>query len=56
MYSSYTYQIIARQRMDEAVQQARRAEQRRRLKTRPGWHFPKVHFPSRSRVATAHPA
>ena len=46
MYSSYIYQIIARQRMDEAVQQARWAEQRRQLKTRPGWHFPKVRFPA----------
>jgi len=42
--------------MDEAARNARTASQRRQLKTRPGWHFPKVRFPSRPRIATASPA
>ena len=56
MYSSYSYQIIARQKMDEAAKQARTAHQRRQFKTAARWHFPKVSFPSRPRVATARPA
>ena len=42
MNGSYANQIIARQRMDETARNARTASQRRQLKTRPGWHFPKV--------------
>jgi hypothetical protein len=56
MYASYSYQIIARQRMDEAARQARTAHQRRQIKTPARWHFPKVTFPTRPRVATARPA
>lgn len=56
MYSSYSYQIIARQRMDEAARKARAASERREFKTRTGRHFPKVRFPSRFRFVTARPA
>ena len=56
MYSSYSYQIVAKQRMDEAARKARTASQRREYKTRAGRHFPKVRFPSRLRVATVRPA
>jgi hypothetical protein len=56
MYGSYCNQIIARQRMDEAAKKARTASQRHQIKTAARWHFPKVSFPSRPRVAMARPA
>lgn len=56
MYNEYVAEIIARQRVDEAARQARTAHQRRQIKTRAGWHFPKVSFPDRRHVATVCPA
>ena len=56
MNSSYAYETIARQRMDETARIARTAHQRPRPRVRPGWRFPKVTFPTRPRVATAKPA
>ena len=55
MNTSYAFETIARQRLDETARLARSAHQRRRPRVRPGWHFPKVTFPSRPRVATARP-
>ena len=55
MNTSYGYETIARQRMDETARQARTAHQRRELKARAGWHFPKVTFPSRRAVFTPRP-
>ena len=45
MYSSYSYQIIARQRMDEAARNARTASQRRQLKTRARLALPQGPLP-----------
>ena len=56
MNNSYYYQTIARQRMDETVREARNAHQRRQIKTRVGWHFPKVSFPARPQMASVRPA
>lgn len=56
MNTSYYYETIARQRMDETARQARHAHQRREIKTRAGWHFPKVGFPGRPHVAPVRPA
>ena len=55
MNTSYGYETIARQRMDETARQARTAHQRCELKARAGWHFPKVTFPSRGAVFTPRP-
>ena len=55
MYTTYTHETIARQRMDETARQARTAHQRRELKARAGWHFPKVTFPSPGAVFTPRP-
>jgi hypothetical protein len=52
MNTTYTHEIIARQRMDETARYARTAHQRHQIKTGAGWHFPKVTFPRRPRVAT----
>ena len=56
MNTSYVNEAITRQRMDETARIARTAHQRRQIKVRPGWHFPKVTLPTRPRVATARPA
>ena len=56
MYNSYIMETIARQRMDETARQARTAHQRRQIKSRAGWHFPKVSVPGRPHVATVRPA
>ena len=56
MNTTYALETIARQRMNETAAAARTASQRRQIKTRPGWHFPKVTFPTRPRVATPRPA
>ena len=56
MNTSYVNETIARQRMDETARHARTAHQRRQLRTRAGWHFPKVGFPGRPHVATVLPA
>jgi hypothetical protein len=56
MNTSYGYETIARQRMNETARIARTASQRREIKARPGWHFPKVTFPSRGVVFTSRPA
>ena len=53
MYTTYTHETIARQRMDETARQARTAHQRQQIatsRTRAGWHFPKVTFPRRPQV------
>ena len=55
MNTTYALETIARQRMNETAAIARTASQRRQIKTRPGWHFPKVTFPTRPRVVTPHP-
>jgi hypothetical protein len=55
MNTSFGYETLARQRMDETARRARTAHQRRQIKTRPGWHFPKVTFPSRRAVFTPRP-
>jgi hypothetical protein len=56
MNTSYVMETIARQRMNETAAIARTASQRRPVKVRPGWHFPKVTFPSRGSVFTPRPA
>ena len=56
MNTGYYSETIARQRMDETARQARTAHQRRQIKTRAGWRFPKVSFPGRPHVATVSPA
>jgi hypothetical protein len=55
MNTSYVMETIVRQRMDETARQARTAHQRHQVKARPGWHFPKVTFPSRGKVFTPRP-
>ena len=49
MNTSYYYETIARQRMDETARIARTAHQRHQLETPGRWHVPKVAFPSRYR-------
>ena len=56
MNSSYAYETIARQRMDQTARQASTAYQRRQIKVRAGWHFPKVSFPGRTRPFIPRPA
>ena len=56
MNTTYALETIARQRMNETAAIARTASQRRQLTTRPGWHFPKVTFPSRATGFTPRPA
>ena len=56
MNSSYAYETIARQRLDEAARQARSAHQHRETKVRPRWHFPKVTWPTRPRTFRPRPA
>jgi hypothetical protein len=56
MNTTYALETIARQRMNETANLARTASQRRQIKVRAGWHFPKVTFPTGPRVATARPA
>ena len=56
MNTSYALETIARQRLDETTRIARTASQRRQIKVRAQWHFPKVRFPSRGKVFTPRPA
>ena len=56
MNTTYALETIARQRMNETATLARTAAQRRPIRVRAGWHFPKVTFPTRPRVVTARPA
>ena len=56
MNTIYAMETIARQRMDETARNARNASQRRQIKVRAGWHFPKVTFPSRATGFTPRPA
>ena len=56
MNTSYAMETIARQRLEQTARQARTVHQRREIKVRLGWHFPKVTFPSRSGVFTPRPA
>ena len=56
MNTTYAMETIARQRMDETARNARTASQRRPIKVRAGWHFPKVTFPSRATGFTPRPA
>ncbi len=56
MNTSYAMETIARQRMDETAAIARTASQRRQIKVRPAWHFPKVTFPGRTRPFIPRPA
>lgn len=56
MYSNYVLETLARQQSDETARQARTAHPRPQRRTRVGWHFPKVRFPSRPHVASASPA
>ncbi len=59
MYTTYTHETIARQRMDETARQARTAYQRQQIGTsgsRSGRRFPKVTFPRRPRVVGARSA
>ena len=56
MNTNYAMETIARQRMNETAAIARTASQRRQVKARAGWHFPKVTFPSRGKVFTPRPA
>ena len=56
MNTSYVMETIARQRMNETAAIARTASQRRQIKARAGWHFPKVTFPSRGGVFAPRPA
>ena len=56
MNTTYAMETIARQRLNETATTARTAWQRRQIKVRAGWHFPKVSFPIRPRVATPRPA
>ncbi len=59
MNTTYTYETIARQRMDETARRARTAHQRQQIGTT-GSHsrrrFPKVTFPRRPRVVGARSA
>ena len=52
MNTTYALETIARQRLNETAAMARTASQRRQIKVRARWHFPKVTFPTRPRVAT----
>ena len=56
MNTTYALETIARQRMNETAAIARPDSQRRQIKTLPGWHFPKVTFPTRPHLATPRPA
>jgi hypothetical protein len=56
MSTTYALETIARQRTNETAATARTAWQRHQIKVGTGWHFPKVTFPTRPRVATARPA
>ncbi len=56
MNTSYAFETIARQRLDETARLARTAHERRRPRVRTGWRFPKVTFPTRPRVTTIKPA
>ena len=56
MNTTYALETIARQRMNETAAMARTASQRREIKVRARWHFPKVTFPAGPRVVTTRPA
>ena len=56
MNTSYYYETIARQRLDETARRACTAYQRRQIKTSARRHFPKVTWTSWTRVPTARPA
>jgi hypothetical protein len=56
MNTTYAMETIARQRTDATARQARTAHQRRTIKVRPGWHFPKVTFPTRPGTFSPRPA
>ena len=48
MNTTYAMETIARQRLDDTARNARNASQRRQIRVRARWHFPKVTFPSRA--------
>ena len=56
MNTTYAMETTARQRMDETARNARSASERRQIKVRAGWHFPKVTFPSRATGFIPRPA
>ena len=56
MNTTYALETIARQRMNQTAAIASTATQRRQIKVRAGWHFPKVTFPTGPRAVTARPA
>jgi hypothetical protein len=56
MNTTYAMETIARQRTNEAARIARTASERRQINLRPGWHFPKVTFPTRHGTFTPRPA
>ena len=56
MNTTYALETLARQRTNEASHNARTAWQRREIKVRPEWHFPKISLPTGRRVVTARPA
>ena len=56
MNTSYGYETLALQRMQETARRASTA-QRRQVRTRASWHFPMVAYPSRYQVTfTPRPA
>jgi hypothetical protein len=56
MNTSYTLEVIAGQRLDQAARIARVASERPQLKVRARWHFPKVTWPTRHTTLTPRPA
>jgi hypothetical protein len=52
MTTHYALETRARQRMEETARQAATAHWRRTIKVSPGWHFPKVTFPTRFGTVT----
>ncbi len=58
MNTSYGYETLARQRMEETARRASTAHQRRQVGARAvSWRFPKVAYPTRYRVTfTPRPA
>jgi hypothetical protein len=57
MNTSYAYETIAQQRLDQAARLARTAHQLQPDRPRPRrWSFPKVSFPTRRHTFTPRPA